>query len=103
MTDDKLAQAKSIDILNTRGLSAKRDYVRRLDELASRDRALYERLERMMRNEELMNVEDGQVLSDDHDLVRSSEEGVEWELLTGPSPETDRPGPSGGGNAERKT
>ncbi|HTM56831.1 MAG TPA: HEAT repeat domain-containing protein [Candidatus Udaeobacter sp.] len=76
---------------------------RRLDELASRDRALYERLERMMRNEELMNVEDGQVLSDDHELVRSSEEGVEWELLTGPPPEADRPGPGGGGNAERST
>ena len=31
MTDDKFAQAKSIDILNTRGLSAKRDYVRGLE------------------------------------------------------------------------
>jgi HEAT repeat protein len=74
---------------------------RRFDEISARDRALYERLERMMRNDELMNLEDPGALTDDHELVRSSEEGVEWELLTGPPPEIDRPGSGGGGHDER--
>jgi HEAT repeat protein len=72
---------------------------RRLDELAARDRALFERLERLMRQEELMTVADPSELSDDHELVRSSEEGVEWELLTGPPPAPGRPGDSGSGHA----
>lgn len=68
---------------------------RRLDELRERDRTLYERVERLMRSDELMaHEEDG--LSDDHALVRASEEGVEWELLTGPPPTRNRPGEGGG-------
>jgi HEAT repeat protein len=73
---------------------------RRLEEFASHDRGLLERLERMMRNEELMSLDDARALSDDHALVRSSEEGVEWELLTGPPPDVTRP-PAGGGHGER--
>jgi HEAT repeat protein len=67
---------------------------RRLDELAERDRALLERIDRMMRSDELM-AHDGAALSDDHTLVKASEEGVEWELLTGPPPERPRPGATG--------
>jgi len=67
---------------------------RRLDELAERDRALLERVDRMMRSDELM-AHDGASLSDDHALVKASEEGVEWELLTGPPPERPRPGAAG--------
>lgn len=74
---------------------------RRLAELGTRDRALRDRLERLMGNEELMSLEDAEALSDDHELVRSSEEGVEWELLTGPPPEPRRPDPAGGGHGER--
>ncbi|MBI1798737.1 MAG: hypothetical protein HYR73_03520 [Candidatus Eisenbacteria bacterium] len=73
---------------------------RRLEELAPRDRALLERLERMMRNEELMSIDEGSALSDDHPLVRSSEEGVEWELLTGPARDATRRGGPGGGHGD---
>lgn len=55
-----------------------------LDQLQSVDRPLHERLERMMRNDELMTTEDPRDLRDDSALVRASEEGVEWEVLTGP-------------------
>jgi hypothetical protein len=48
------------------------------------DRALQERLERMLRMDELMTNDDPDDLRDDSDLVRASEEGVEWEVLTGP-------------------
>jgi len=68
---------------------------RRLDELAARDRGLYDRVERLMRSDELM-AHDGAALSDDDALVRASEEGVEWELLTGPPPTRNRPGEGGG-------
>jgi len=76
---------------------------RRLGELAHRDRALHDRLARMMQNDELMGLENASVIADDHDLVRSSEEGVEWELLTGPPPDTDRPTPDGGGHGEQSS
>lgn len=56
----------------------------RLDHLGTLDRPLYERLSRMMQNDELMTNEDPDDLRDDSDLVRASEEGVEWEVLTGP-------------------
>jgi len=52
--------------------------------LSALDRPLGERLERMLRNDELMTNEDPDDLRDDSDLVRASEEGVEWEILTGP-------------------
>ncbi len=72
---------------------------RRLDELGTRDRALLERIERYLRNEELMGVDDPDALPDDSPMVRASDEGVEWELLTGPPPTRERAPESGGGNA----
>jgi HEAT repeat protein len=71
---------------------------RRMDEIAARDRVLNERIERMMRNEELMSADDVGILSDDSPAVRNSEEGVEWEVLTGPPPTKQRPGESSGGH-----
>lgn len=71
---------------------------RRFDDIAQRDRPLWERLERMMRHDELMTVEEPDALSDDSDLVRTSEEGFEWEVLTGPPPQKERPEPAPGGN-----
>ena len=55
-----------------------------LAQLAAVDRALHDRLERLQRNDELMTNDDPDDLRDDSDLVRASEEGVEWEVLTGP-------------------
>ena len=55
-----------------------------LQHLGGLDRPLLERLERMLRHEDLMMSEDPRDLRDDSDLVRASEEGVEWEVLTGP-------------------
>jgi len=69
---------------------------RRMDEVSRRDRALGERLERLMRNEELMGIEAADALSDDSPMVRSSEEGLEWEVLTGPPPPKTRAGASDG-------
>lgn len=57
---------------------------RRFDEIAAEDRHLGERVARMMRNEELMSAEGGDALSDESPMVRASEEGFEWEILTGP-------------------
>ncbi|HUK62092.1 MAG TPA: HEAT repeat domain-containing protein [Dongiaceae bacterium] len=68
---------------------------RRADELAERDRPLAERLDRFMRNEELMQASAGETLADDHPLVRAAEEGLEWEVLTGPArsgPRREEPG-----------
>lgn len=56
----------------------------RLARFSAIDRPVHDRLERMLRNEDLMNHEDPGKLRDDGDLVRASEEGVEWEVLTGP-------------------
>jgi HEAT repeat protein len=72
---------------------------RRIDEIAARDRVLAERIERMMRNEELMGTEDESMLTDDSPAVRASEEGVEWEVLTGPPPPKQRVGEPGPGHA----
>jgi HEAT repeat protein len=68
---------------------------KRTEELARIDRAAAERIERLMRKEELMSLEDGDSLSDESPAVRATEEGVEWEILTGPPPRKD--GPSHGG------
>ena len=57
---------------------------RRLDEIAARDAALAERIQRLMTNDELMAVEDADLLTDDHPVVRASEDGFEWEVLTSP-------------------
>jgi HEAT repeat protein len=57
----------------------------RMTELARRDRALAERLQRMMDNDELMAAADPESMADDHPLIRATEEGVEWEVLTGPA------------------
>jgi hypothetical protein len=65
---------------------------RRIDEITARDRAMGERIERFLRSEEIMNVSDVESLSDDSPEVRSSEEGVEWEVLTGPPPPTNETG-----------
>jgi hypothetical protein len=56
----------------------------RMARFSTLDRPLHDRLERMLRNEDLMSHEDPGKLRDDGDLVRASEEGVEWEVLTGP-------------------
>lgn len=71
---------------------------RRFDEIAAADRHLGERLTRMMRNEELMAAEGGDALSDDSAVVKASEEGFEWEVLTSPpapDPETSGEGRAG--------
>ena len=57
---------------------------RHLDDLAARDADLAERIQRLMTNDELMAVEDGDLLTDDHPVVRASEDGFEWEVLTSP-------------------
>ena len=57
---------------------------RGLDDLAARDADLAERIRRLMTNEELMAVEDADLLTDDHPVVRASEDGFEWEVLTSP-------------------
>jgi HEAT repeat protein len=67
---------------------------RRLEEFARHDHALFERLERLMRHDDLMSFADGAALADDHELVRSSDEGVEWEVLTGPPSPNTRPAES---------
>jgi HEAT repeat protein len=69
----------------------------RLDEIAARDRGLAERVDRLMRTDELMAVENADLLSDDSAMVRANEEGVEWEVLTGPP--KARPHAAGPGDA----
>jgi HEAT repeat protein len=58
----------------------------RLDVLGLADRGLRDRLQRLMRSDELMSVPDVDALTDDSPAVRATEEGVEWEILTGPPP-----------------
>ncbi len=60
---------------------ARRDMLARL---GAADAPLHERLERMLKNDEIMTRDDPTGLRDDSDEVRASEEGVEWEVLTGP-------------------
>jgi HEAT repeat protein len=58
----------------------------RLDELASRDPALGERLRKFLKSDELMSVDDASSLTDDHSAVTATEDGLEWEIITGPPP-----------------
>jgi hypothetical protein len=67
----------------------------RLAEITRRDATLGDRLERLMLSDELMSVDDVSSFDDDHAVVRASEEGVEWEVITGSS----APGHGGGGHA----
>jgi len=71
----------------------------RTAEITVLDRLLGDRLERMMRSEELMSIENVETLSDDSAAVRATEEGVEWEVLIGPPPPKDDPGAVGSGSA----
>lgn len=60
---------------------------RRLDEVTGRDRALAERLLRLMNSEELMSHADRDALADDGERVRASAGSAEWEKPPGsPSP-----------------
>jgi len=68
---------------------------RRLSEISSRAPSLVERLERMMRSEDLMSAESIDALNDESVAVRAIEEGVEWEILTGPPPPGQRPAEPG--------
>jgi HEAT repeat protein len=70
----------------------------RLAELVDRDRALGERLGRLLANEELMQAEFPEPPADDSPLVRQVEEGVEWEVLTGPPPPRPREDVRGDGD-----
>jgi len=70
-----------------------------LDALQARDAQLGERLRKFMKSDELMAVEDASALSDDHAAVRASEDGVEWELITGPPPPPKPRGDAGRGDA----
>ena len=58
---------------------------RRLEEIQKRDRHVGKRVERFLEHDELMSVVDD-TLSDDSPMVRATEEGVVWEVLTGPAP-----------------
>jgi HEAT repeat protein len=70
---------------------------RRMEEIVSRDAVLGERLSRLLRTDDLMTVEDVSSLDDDSAAVRASEEGVEWEVLTGPPPPASPGSPRRGG------
>src|SRR5262249_28383155 len=84
--------------LHATGPEARR---RRIDEMRSRDRAACERVERMMRNEELMSAKDDGRLADDSPEVRASEDGVVWEGLTAKTRLEPSVEPEGGGHAGR--
>ena len=75
----------------------------RFGEIAVRDRQLGGRLERMLRNEDLMSAEGGDALSDESAVVRASEEGLEWEVLTGPPAGAPAPDPGESGRAGTTT
>ena len=69
---------------------------RRVEEIRLKDRHLMERIERLMAHDDLMTHEDDS-LTDDSPMVRAHEDGLEWEVLTGPAPLTPvtSPGPEG--------
>jgi HEAT repeat protein len=68
-----------------------------LEGIGKRDRVLRERLERFAAHPELMSLDDPDALADDSADVRTSEEGVEWEVLTGPPPPVTKPPEDHGG------
>ena len=70
---------------------------KRMESLGAADRALNDRLQRLMRSEELMNVADVEALADESPAVRATEDGVEWEILTGPPPPAKPDGEARGG------
>ncbi len=80
--------------LHRREPERRRELLLQLGEL---DHPLRERLERMLRNDDLMTRDDPDDLRDDSDLVRASEEGVEWEVLTGPPTSRSAPTPDTNG------
>jgi HEAT repeat protein len=67
---------------------------RHLAELGSVDAPLATRIESMLRDDDLMTHVAPDELRDDSPLVRASEEGVEWEVLTGPPSRSTVPGGS---------
>jgi HEAT repeat protein len=69
---------------------------RRMKEMTARDAHLGDRIERMMRSEDLMSAPGGDALSDESALVRASEDGLEWEVLTGPPAGATRPDSASG-------
>jgi HEAT repeat protein len=73
--------------------------VRRLrcEELKRMDHAAADRIERLMRRDEIMSIEEADAVHDDSALVREGEERVEWEVLTGPPPPMAHPGGDPGG------
>jgi HEAT repeat protein len=56
-----------------------------LEGIRTRDPQLGERVNRLTRQDDLMSAE-GEELSDESPLVKANEEGLEWEVLTSPSP-----------------
>ena len=68
--------------------------IERLARLQHTDREFAERLQRLLRTEELMSQTDPDTLRDDSPLVRASEEGVAWDRFSEPPPV--RPVPPGG-------
>ena len=72
---------------------------RRFGEIAARDRHLADRVERMLLNDELMSAEGGESLNDESPVVRAAEDGLEWEVLTGPPASPKRPEAPGSGRA----
>ena len=62
---------------------------RRLEAIRAKDRQVGQRVERLMRQDDLMSAEGGD-LSDESPMVRASEEGLEREVTT-PSPDEPRP------------
>lgn len=63
---------------------------RRFEAIRAKDRSLGDRIDHMMRQDDLMSAEAGD-LKDDSPMVRASEEGLEWEVLTAPSASDPRP------------
>ncbi len=70
-----------------------------IEGVAARDRTLADRLARLAKHEELMSLEHPDSYADDSPTVRASEEGVEWEILTGPASRPAPPAPADGGRA----
>jgi len=63
---------------------------RMVAELERMDHAVADRIVRLLRRDDIMSIEDANAVYDDSAVVRASEEGVEWEVLTGPPPPQER-------------